>query len=142
MNFALDTNIIIRYLRNDIIVSYNVDFALKHKFQIYIPRIVDYEIRRGFSVLAVPAKKKETAYKILIERCPVAAMCDASWAKALLVYRQLYQKGFTVGEMDMLIAAFCLEYGFILVTNNTADFANVEGLELADWTYEQDQFKL
>ena len=141
MTFALDTNIIIRYLRNDTIVAHNVDFALKNRFQMYVPKTVDYEIRRGFSIMTIPSTKKETAYKILTERCPVVTMCELSWERALYVYKHLYHKGYTVGEIDMLIAAFCLEYSCTLVTNNTSDFENIEGLKLVDWSCEQSDFQ-
>ena len=101
MNYALDTNIIIRYLRNDAITTQNVDIALERKLKLYIPKMVDYELRRGFNVMAVPAVKKERAYKILQERCPVAKMCESSWERALQVYKNLYQNGYTVGEMEI-----------------------------------------
>ena len=133
MSYALDTNIIIRYLRNDAKTTQNVDMALEQRFNIYVPKMVDYEIRRGFAVMEIPAVKKERAYRILLERCPVAEMCELSWERAAQVYKDLYRSGYTVGEMDMLIAAFCLEYDHTLVTNNTSDFVNINGLKLVDW---------
>jgi len=50
------------------------------------------------------------------------------------VYKELYHKGFTVGELDILIAAFCLIHDLTLVTNNTKDFENINGLIIVDWT--------
>ena len=131
---ALDANIVIRYLRNDAITTRNVDIALERNHNLCVPKMVDYELRRGFNVMAIPAVKKESAYKILLERCPVAKMCEPSWERALHVYKNLYQDDYTVGEMDILIAAFCLEYKYVLVTNNTSDFINVKGLMLEDWS--------
>ena len=43
----------------------------------------------------------------------------------------LYNK---VGDADILIAAFCLENDYTLVTNNTKDFVNIKGLLINDWT--------
>ena len=57
-----------------------------------------------------------------------------SWARAEPVYADLYRKGLTVGEMDILIAAFCLENNFTLVTNNVRHFEVIGGLKIEDWT--------
>ena len=50
------------------------------------------------------------------------------------VYTELYDKRLTVGEIDMLIAAFCLANDYTLVTSNTKDFENISGIKLADWS--------
>ena len=61
-------------------------------------------------------------------------MGDAFWTVAVKIYAELYNKRLTVGENDIQIAAFCLYNGYTLVTNNTADFENITGLQLVDWT--------
>jgi tRNA(fMet)-specific endonuclease VapC len=43
------------------------------------------------------------------------------------------RKGHTVGDMDLLIAATALAHKAILVTHNTKDFEDIEGLQLEDW---------
>jgi len=134
MIYALDTNIVIRYLRNDANVAMHIDRAIANSQKLYIPQIVDYEIRRGFRVSIQP--KKELAYKILCERCPVAKIDDITWDYALEIYGELYAKSFTVDEMDMFIGALCVQHGYTLVTNNTKDFENINGLTLVDWTQE------
>ena len=135
MKYALDTNIIIRYLRNEPIIENNFDDAALRDYEMIIPKMVDYEIRRGFSI--TPSPKKEAGYKVLVEQCPVTEMDEESWEKAIQIYKELYKKGFTVGEMDVLIAAFCLVHGYALVTNNIKDFKNIDGLKLVDWTQSQ-----
>ena len=94
--------------------------------------MVDYEIRRGFSISVQP--RKEASYKILVERCPVVKIDDITWEHTINVYRELYAKGFTVDEMDMFICALCVQHGYTLVTNNTKDFENISRLTLVDWT--------
>ena len=135
MYYALDTNTIIHYLRNNANVRHNLKNAVMQGHGLVVPKLVDYELRRGFRIASAP--KKETAYKILAERCTVAEMDVSSWERAIHVYMNLYQKRFTVGEIDILIAAFCLENDCTLVTNNTADFENIDGLKLVDWTCRQ-----
>jgi len=130
--YALDTNIIIRYLRNEKNVERNLDNTLARKCRLYVPKAVDYEIRRGFNI--TPTPRKETAYKILIEKCPIVEADINIWERAILIYGELYRKGFTVGEIDILIGAFCIENDYTLVTNNTSDFINMSGLKIVDWT--------
>ena len=134
MIYALDTNIILRYLRKDANVYHNLAKAVARGYEIIIPKMVDYEMRRGFRIMPTPSPKKESAYKILTEQCRITNLDNYFGERAISVYADLYQKGFTVGDMDILIASFCLEYGCTLVTNNTKDFENVNGLKIVDWT--------
>jgi predicted nucleic acid-binding protein len=130
MVYALDTNIVIHYLRNQSNVLQNFRDAISQNHSVVIPLIVDYELRRGFRISPTP--KKEAAYEILTEYCGIET--DFSfWGQAIDIYAKLYQKGFTVGEIDILLAALCIKHGYILVTNNTKDFENIDGLQLIDW---------
>lgn len=134
MIYALDTNIILRYLREDANVCHNFDDAIDRGCDIIIPKMVDYEILRGFRIMSTPSPKKESAYKILTEQCKVTSLDEFFGERVVDVYAGLYHKGFTVGDMDILIAAFCLDYNCMLVTNNSKDFKNVDGLIMVDWT--------
>lgn len=42
-------------------------------------------------------------------------------------------RGLATPDLDLLNAAVALAHGFTMVTHNTADYANVPGLSLADW---------
>ena len=135
MVYALDANIIIHYLRDNMTVIANLEAAVDNGDYIVIPYLVDYEIRRGYE--AKPALNKETHYGILsrcTDFCTVVSMGDGFWSVAAKIYGELYGKRLTVGENDIQIAAFCLHNGYTLVTNNTNDFGNITGLQLVDWT--------
>jgi len=132
MVYALDTNIVIRYLRNDINVQRHFNDACMLGHDFVLPKIVDYEIRRGFRIATAP--KKEAAYTIMTEGLIIAELDNAAWSKAEDIYAELYRKSFTVGEMDILIAAICLLNDYTLVTCNTKDFENIDGLGIIDWT--------
>jgi len=134
MKYALDTNVVLRYLRNDMHAVKNINNALANKHQLYIPKIVDYEVRRGFKLMRQPSPRKEEVYELLIQRCPVVEINNIVWECAMDVYKDLYNKSFTVGELDILIAAFYLVHECALVTNNTKDFVNIERFMLFDWT--------
>ena len=48
----------------------------------------------------------------------------------------LETRGVVIGGNDLWIAATALAHGATLVTNNTAEFSRVPGLQLEDWTLE------
>ena len=76
-------------------------------------------------------------YNILIEPtgyCTLRDMGEYFWTWSAKIYADLYLKRFTVGEIDIIIAAFCLENDYVLVTNNTSDFRNISNLKIVDWT--------
>lgn len=49
------------------------------------------------------------------------------------IRKTLKDRGILIGPLDLLIAAQALTRKLILVTNNTAEFARVDGLRLEDW---------
>jgi tRNA(fMet)-specific endonuclease VapC len=57
--------------------------------------------------------------------------------RAALAYgrirRALERRGLPIGSMDLLIGAHALSANLTLVTNNTREFARIEGLALEDW---------
>ena len=134
MTYALDTNIVIHYLRNRQEVRENFRNAITRKDNIVVPKIVHYEISRGFRISHAP--NKERTYQLFVgasNYCSLAEMDARSWERAELVYTELYRKGFTVGELDILIAALCLENNYVLVTDNAKDFQNINGLIIENW---------
>lgn len=46
---------------------------------------------------------------------------------------ELERKGKGIGSYDLLIAGTAVNKGLIMVTNNTKEFSNIEGLEVEDW---------
>ena len=68
-----------------------------------------------------------------VGQCEIVDMGESIWEIAKQIYIELYRKGFTVGEIDILISAFCLKHDYTLVTANTKDFANINGLRLVNW---------
>ncbi|MCL2146567.1 MAG: PIN domain-containing protein [Synergistaceae bacterium] len=123
------------YLRNVQNVHQKFTHAIIGGASIIIPKVVHYEIQRGFRIQHAP--KKEILYNELVGEtgfCSIDEMDTFCWERAERIYDELYRKGFTVGELDILIAAACLEHNQTLVTNNTRDFTNIDGLYLVDWT--------
>jgi len=130
--YALDTNIIIHLLRDTPTVLLQFDKILAQGVPIIIPPYVDFEIRRGLRYANATAKEK--IYQKLCGICETGEMRKETWIYAARLYSDLRHKKFTVSDADLLIAAFCLVDGFILVTNNAKDFINIPGLQIVDWT--------
>lgn len=55
-------------------------------------------------------------------------------ADAAIIRADLEKKGTPIGPYDLLIAGLARSRGMTLVTNNTKEFAWIEGLRLENWT--------
>ncbi len=75
----------------------------------------------------------EKAYSVIVNNCLLGEMTAQAWGRAAQIYAELYSKRMTVGDADILIAAYCLEGGFTLVTANTKDFVNIDDLKMINW---------
>ena len=60
---------------------------------------------------------------------------EAFWTYGTL-RADLERRGTPIGALDTLIAAHALSQRAVLVTHDTREFAQVPGLQLADWTAE------
>jgi len=132
MTYALDTNTIIDYLNGDTSVMRHFLSTAKSKVPMVIPSAVDYEVSRGF--YHTPSPRKEAVYNNMRLNCPVIEINADIWDCAAKVWTKLRKSGFTVGDFDILIAAFCLVNGYTIVTHNTKDFVNIDSLQMVDWT--------
>jgi len=135
MIYVLDANIIIHYLRGHDAVSKTIRHVITGENILFVPRAVDYEIRRGFDLMSAP--KKTLIYNnlfTLIQKFKIVDMDNDIWMCARHIYVSLKRKGFNIGEIDILIAAFCLHRNIPLVTANTKDFENIDGLRIFNWT--------
>ena len=132
MIYALDTNVVIHYLHNEPNVLRNYDNAVLQGLKIILPKMTDYEIRRGFDIKPTP--RKEGNYKTLFEDCNIVDINPDTWGYAIPVYAGYYNRRHTADEMDILIAAICIQNDYTLVTSNARDFQNVDGLKWVDWT--------
>ena len=61
---------------------------------------------------------------------------EAAWHFGM--QRQLLMAaGTPIGELDLMIGAHALAENLTVVTNNTREFARIEGLRIEDWTEER-----
>lgn len=131
MEYVFDTSTVIHLLRGTKSVEMKVEKTKSNKARFIIPPYVDYEVKRGLFIKSIP--KHEKAHAIICDNCSLEPMTDEVWQCAAQVYAELYKKHFTVKDSDIIIAAFCLVNGYTLITSNTKDFENIDGLQMVDW---------
>jgi tRNA(fMet)-specific endonuclease VapC len=132
ITFVLDTNIISFYMRKNEVVRQNFKKAVERKSTILIAPFAYYEVRRG--LLAAKATRRLKEFDEFCDRVRVGEFDNAILNPAAEIYPALRTKGWTIDEIDILIAAFCKVHDCTLVTNNTRHFENIPGLALADWS--------
>lgn len=131
MEYAFDTNAVIHLMRGTQSVRENRGKAQKSGARFIIPPFVNYEVRRGLIIKPIPTHEK--AYDVICDNCTLGEMTVDVWERAARIYAELYAKHFTVKDADIIIAAFCLVNGYTLVTANTKDFENIDGLQFVNW---------
>jgi predicted nucleic acid-binding protein len=131
MRYALDTNAVILLLREDQHICRKFDAAVERGDDFIIPPLVHYEIRRGF--LCKSAPRREKMYDRLIKQYPVDEVSVESLELGAGVYADLYHAKRTVSDVDLLIAAYCMDGGYTLITNNVRHFEVIDGLKFENW---------
>jgi tRNA(fMet)-specific endonuclease VapC len=125
----LDSNIVIAFLNGDQRVR---DRVLRTGDQLAVSTIVLAELRFGAKNSARAAANLRN-----VEEFAALVHLPAFDAPAADVYSDirlgLKRKGRPTGALDMCIAAVAMRDGATLVTHNTADFVNIDGLLLEDW---------
>ena len=131
LTYALDTNVLISMAIPSHPVRDKLDAAIADGSLLVIPRVVHYEMLRGFLCYSAPAKEK--SYSSFCSIFPIGKITEQVWQCATHIYAELHKKHFTVKDADILIAAFCLVNGYTLVTDNTKDFENINDLQMVNW---------
>lgn len=90
------------------------------------------ELRSGVRVSAHPARDAE-ALDGLLTYVEVLALPEEAAEHYADIRADLKRRGEMIGANDLFIGAHARCLGLILVTNNTAEFSRVRGLELENW---------
>ena len=131
MKYLLDTNII-AYIINKRPPEVISKFLSLSKDEIFISSIVVAELWYGVA----KSHKKEQNKTALEDFLAPLNIVDFDFTAAKfygLIRADLEAKGLIIGSNDILIAAHALSLGLTLVTNNTKEFARVNGLKLENW---------
>ncbi len=134
MNYLLDTNVCIVYLKGRNLVLKQKLEAVSHH-EIAVCSIVKAELCFGAMKSANPERNFALQQKFLAQF--VSLPFDDLAATTFGVIRsQLETQGTPVGAYDLQIAAIALANNLTLITHNTREFGRVDGLQVDDWEVE------
>jgi len=131
MKYALDTNIITYYLKGNKKILDKVDQEAMND-NIFIPPFVYFEVKKW--LIAVNSKIKLQAFEKLFEKYGIDAIEKETLDLSLSIYLKLRQNGVTIDDGDLLIAAYCIQNNYILVTNNQKHFEKIDNIQVVNWT--------
>jgi len=131
MKYALDTNIVTYYLKGNEKILDKVDQEAKND-NIIIPPFVYFEVKKW--LMAVNSKIKLQAFEKLFEKYGIDAIEKQTMDLSLSIYIKLRQNGITVDDGDLLIAAYCIQNNYVLVSNNQKHFEKIENIQVVNWT--------
>lgn len=131
MKYMLDTNIcifIIKHQPENVIQK----FMAHDPDDICISAITYAELAHGVEK-SLAKEKNRTALTVLLSEIQIVPFDDLAAQVYGMVKADLQKKGTPIGPLDTLIAAHAKALNLTLVTNNTKEFAKVDGLVLDDW---------
>jgi len=130
MKYALDTNIVTYYLKGNEKILDKVDQEAKND-NIIIPPFVYFEIKKW--LMAVNSKIKLQAFEKLFEKFCIDDIEKQTMDLSLSIYIKLRQKGIAVDDGDLLIAAYCIQNNYTLVSNNQKHFEKIDNIKVVNW---------
>ncbi len=131
MIYVLDSNIVTALIKKDRLVEERSKQAVDSGNKCIIPAIVYYEVKRWLVL------KNATAQLASFEKfclsTPNFTINQLCLDRAIAIYVDLIRQGKSIGDFDIIIAAYCLVNGYVLVTDNVRDFERIEGLKFENW---------
>ena len=129
--YALDSNIISFYLRENSTVIENIEKAISDGNGIVIPPIVYYEVKRGLKIINATRKIKE--FEVLCGLFPVRESGDYLLEESINIYVHERKSGRNTEDADIFISAFCIYNNYTLVTDNIDHFSKIADLNVINW---------
>jgi len=133
MTYALDTNVIIDFLRKNKSVENNMRLAFSKGYTVAIPSIVYFEIVRGFKDKAEKRLREFHKLNEILKPLYLDRYDMTVFNTAVEIYVNLRQTGNLVEDNDIYVAATAIANNAVLVTDNIKHFSRVEGLKLVNW---------
>ncbi len=132
--YFLDTNTCIYFLKGKYRSIYE-ELKKKKPEEIKIPSIVKAELLYGVEK-SEQKKRNLEVYSKFIEPFEIVGFDTRAAEIYAKIRGMLEKKGKTIGPNDLIIAATVMSKKGILVSHNTQEFNQVEGLHLEDWVRE------
>ena len=131
MRYALDANIVSYYLKGNRAIIERIAGETDEGNSIVIPPTVFYEIIRW--LLTVGSTKRLAFFEAMCSLSGIGTIDRDVLEIAAGLFSDLQRKGITVGDNDILISAYCIRHGLIIVTNNEKHFRHIPGLAMVNW---------
>jgi len=132
--FVLDTNIVSQILRRNAAALARLSEAADHDDDLFMCPVVFYELWRGLSYRRADRQMRElNAFARTLQWVDYDR---ATWVETAELWADCRRRGRTHDDADLLIAAFARRLRATLVTNNTADFTDLD-VPIVDWTADQ-----
>jgi len=127
----LDTNTCVYAINGNVAVRNR--FIAEHPFGLAISTITEAELWFGVENSTNKERNADAlrAFLATVEIFPFDTIAAVEYGH---VRGKLKRAGTPIGDRDTFIAAHAKALGLTLVTNNTREFARVEGLNPEDWT--------
>ena len=129
MSFLVDTDICSAHMKN--VGCVNNRFA-QYGGRLYISTVTLGELY-AWAFRAKASPKRIQSLLDLLKEVQVLALDDAVSRKFGEVRAWQLDHGLSSPDLDLLNAAIALVHNLTMVTHNTADYANIPGLTIADW---------
>ncbi|MDR2470566.1 MAG: PIN domain-containing protein [Treponema sp.] len=129
--YALDTNIVSYFLKNDDVIQTRVAEETNKGNDFVIPPTVYFEIMNW--LLKNNSTRRTVVFERMYSENGIGVIDKAVLDIALAVKQEMQRHGASISDDDLFIAAYCLEHNLPLVTNNTKHFENIKDLEIVNW---------
>ena len=127
----LDTNIVV-YAKNARPEAVAARLSAYDPADLCVSAITLAELEYGVFNSSNP-ERNQLALTLFLANLEIVPFGDDAAVEYGKIRAQLKRDGTPIGANDLLIAAHAKSLGMTLVTNNTREFARVEGLLLEDW---------
>jgi len=131
IKYAPDTNIISYYLRGNQTIITRLANETDNGNTVVISPMVFYEIKRW--LLTLNSSKKLALFETMSSLSGIGSINREILEAASVLFSYLQKKGITLGDNDILIAAYCVHHDLTLVTNNEKHFLDIPKLKVVNW---------
>src|SRR5262245_49305893 len=128
----LDTDVLSEVLKgkNEQVAKTARQYLIEHQ-RFAFSEITLYEIVRGMR--AARAVRQLARFLQTVDTSDVFPISRAVLLRAADLWSEAHRGGHPKDDADLIIAAAALETRRVLITENTAHFSWIPGLQLADW---------